>query len=119
MDKKAKVERLRTIAWGFKIAWNINKWTMLLWFTVCGALAVLPAVALQYNKQTLSIISGFLSGEPFTYADAVKPIIFLGVLMIAIGLSARVNAQFVRMMTYDAYFAGMYEYIRITFNTLR
>ncbi len=111
MDTKTKVDRLRTIAWGFRIAWNIDKWTMLLWFVVCSALAVLPAIALQFNKQTLSILSGFLSGGAHTYAEAVKPIVSLGLLMIAIGLSARVNSQFVRMMTYDSYFAGMYEYI--------
>ena len=109
--KDTKIDRLRTIAWGFRIAWSIDKWTMLLWFFVCGALAVLPAIALLFNREALSIISGFLSGKPFTYADVVKPIVSLGLLMIAIGLSARVNSQFVRMMTYDAFFGGMYNYI--------
>jgi ATP-binding cassette subfamily B protein len=110
-DTTQKSNKFRTIVWGFKIAWNIDHWTMLLWFAVCGALAVLPAVALYFNKQTLSVISGFLSGQPFTYSDAVRPIIGLGLLMIAIGLSGRVNSQFVRMMTYDSYFGGMYEYV--------
>ncbi|MDR0936954.1 MAG: ABC transporter ATP-binding protein/permease [Oscillospiraceae bacterium] len=105
------MQKLKTIRWAFKIAWDIDHWTMLLWFAVCGALAVLPAVALQFNKQTLSVISGFLSGGAYTYADVVKPIVGLGLLMIAIGLSARVNSQFVRMMTYDSYFGGMYAYI--------
>jgi ATP-binding cassette subfamily B protein len=111
MDQNYKVDRLKTIAWGFRIAWSINKWPMLLWLTLCSVLAVLPAVALFFNKQTLSAISGFLSGGAFTYADAVKPIVSLGLLMIAIGLSARINAQFVRMVTYDPYFAGMGRYI--------
>ncbi|MCL2125878.1 MAG: ABC transporter ATP-binding protein/permease [Oscillospiraceae bacterium] len=109
--EKPKVNRFRTIAWGFRLAWDIDKLTLLIWVLLCGALAVLPAIALQFNKQTLSIISGFLGGGEFTYADAVKPIVSLGVLMIAIGLSARVNGQFVRMMMYDSYFAGMYAYI--------
>ena len=111
MDKeKLKIKRFRTVAWGLRIAWGIDKHTMFLWFVLCGALAVLPAIALQFNKQTLSIISGFLSGGAFTYTDAVKPIISLGVLMIAIGLSARVNSQFVSMMLYDSYFTGMHEF---------
>ncbi|NLO47549.1 MAG: ABC transporter ATP-binding protein [Clostridiales bacterium] len=111
MDKeKVKIKRLRTIAWALRIAWDIDKFTMFLWFVLCGALAVLPAVALQFNKQTLSIISGFLSGEAFTFTDAIKPIISLGILMVAIGLSARVNSQFVSMMLYDSYFTGMHEY---------
>ena len=110
-EQKPKVGRLRTIAWGFRLAWGIDKVTLVLWVLLCGALAVLPAVALQFNKQTLSIISGFLSGGAFNYADAVRPIVSLGALMVAIGLSARVNGQFVRLMMYNSYFAGMYEYI--------
>ncbi|MDR3149816.1 MAG: ABC transporter ATP-binding protein/permease [Oscillospiraceae bacterium] len=110
-DATQKSNKFRTIVWGFRIAWSIDPLTMLLWFAVCGALAVLPAVALYFNKQTLSVISGFLSGQPFTYSDAVRPIIGLGLLMIAIGLSGRINSQFVRMMTYDLYFAGMGDYI--------
>jgi hypothetical protein len=111
MDKDYKVDRLRTIAWAFRIAWSINKWPMLLWLTLCSALAILPAVMLHFNRQTLSVISGFLSGGAYTYADIVKPIVSLGLLMIAIGLSARINSQFVRMATYDPYFAGMGRYI--------
>lgn len=111
MNTKQKKQRFKTMAWAFRIAWGIDHWTMLLWFFVCGALAVLPAVALRFNRDTLSILSGFLSGAPYTYADVVKPIVKLGLLMIAIGLSARVNSQFVRMMTYDSYFGGMYAYI--------
>ena len=112
MDKeKANIKRFRTLAWGFRIAWGIDKYTMLLWFVICGALSVLPAVALRFNRQTLGILSGFLSGGAFTYADAVKPILSLGGLMIAIGLSARVQGQFIRMMLYDSYFAGMFRYV--------
>ena len=110
-QEKKKTHKLKTIGWAFKLAWGFDKWTMLLWIGVCCTLAVLPAVALYFNKQTLSVLSGFLSGGTYTYADVVGPIVGLGILMIAIGLSARVNSQFVRMMTYDSYFAGMYEYI--------
>ena len=75
MKEHNKKQRLKTMAWAFRIAWNIDHWTMLLWFLVCGALAILPAVALQFNRDTLSVISGFLSGAPYTYADVVKPIV--------------------------------------------
>lgn len=110
-EKQTFKSKLNTIIWGFRICWKLDKRTILLWFLVCGALAALPAVALYFNKQTLSILSSFLSGGAYTYADVVKPIICSGLLMIAIGLSARINSQFVRMMTYDSYFGGMYAYI--------
>ncbi len=93
MNRGKRVNRFKTIAWAFRIAWNIDHWTMVLWFLVCGALAILPAVALQFNRDTLSVLSGYLSGVPYTYTDIVKPIVKLGLLMIAIGLSARVNSN--------------------------
>ena len=112
MDKpKVKISRFRTIAWGFRIAWSIDKFTMLLWFTICGALSVLPAIALHFNRETLSVLSGFLSGGAYTYADVVKPIISLGVLMIVIGLSARVNVNLLYIVMYDKYYAGWIELI--------
>jgi len=105
-----KSSKLRTMTWAFRLAWNINPWQMILWFLVVGALAVLPAIALQFNRETLSVLSGFLSGGAYTYADAVGPIIRLGALMIAIGLSARVDMQLMQFITYDPYFGGMYRH---------
>ena len=113
MEKKEKVKinRLSTVAWGFRMAWDMDKFSMLLWFTLYGALAVLPAIALRFNRETLSVLSGFISGEAYVYADVVRPIISLGLLMVAIGLSSRLNDQFVRMMLYDGFFAGMFRYL--------
>ncbi|MDR1064853.1 MAG: ABC transporter ATP-binding protein/permease [Oscillospiraceae bacterium] len=103
--------KLRTLAWGFRLAWSFDKRTLLLWYILCAAIAVLPAIALKFNQQSLSVISGFISGTSFTYADAIKPIVSLGALMIAIGLSARLNNQLVSNMMYDSFFGRMYEYI--------
>jgi hypothetical protein len=88
-------DKLKTIAWGFKTAWGINKTSMLFWYALSALLAILPAVALRFNRQSLSVISGFLSGGAYAYSDIVAPIIALGALMTAIGLSARVNEQLI------------------------
>ena len=56
MNTKQKKQRFKTMVWAFRIAWDIDHWTMLLWFFVCGALAVLPAVALRFNRDTLSVL---------------------------------------------------------------
>jgi ATP-binding cassette subfamily B protein len=84
---------------------------MLFWYALSALLAILPAVALRFNRQSLSVISGFLSGGAYAYSDIVAPIIALGALMTAIGLSARVNEQLIYIMMYDTYFIGMYELI--------
>lgn len=100
------MKKLKTIAWGFKVSWKMDKQSILFWFLLNIIIAVLPAVALHFNRESLSIISGFLAGEAYTYADAVRPIVSLGLLMIAIGLSARVNGDLVYMMMYDKYYVG-------------
>ncbi|MCL2401211.1 MAG: hypothetical protein FWC90_01065, partial [Oscillospiraceae bacterium] len=111
MHAKEKTNKFRIIAWGFKLAWSMDKRTMLLWYILSAAIAVLPAIALHFNQQSLSVISGFLSGGAYTYQDAIRPIVSLGVLMITIGLSARINTQLLNMMMYDSFFAGMGRYI--------
>ncbi len=98
--------KLKTILWGFKVSWEMDKSSILFWFFLNIVLSVLPAVALHFNRESLSVISGFLSGEAYTYADAVRPIVSLGLLMIVIGLSARVNGDLVYMMMYDKYYVG-------------
>jgi hypothetical protein len=76
-----KMKRIRALVWSFKTAWKISKSSMLLWFGLAAVLAVLPAVALSFNRETLTIISGFLSGGDYTYRDVVPPIISLGALI--------------------------------------
>ena len=105
-----KSSRLCTASWAFRLAWGINPWQMILWFAVVGILAVLPAIALQFNRETLRVISGFLSGGAYIYADVVGPIVRLGALMIAIGLSSRIDMQLMQLITYDPYFAGLYRH---------
>ena len=100
------MRKLKTITWSFGTAWKINKPTMILWYTLSSLLAVLPAIALKFNQQSLSILSGFLSGEAYNYADAAQPIILLGVLMVAIGLSSRVNGDLIYLMMFDTYYIG-------------
>jgi hypothetical protein len=77
-------EKAKTIAWGYKTCWQLDKKPMIFWYAISAVLAVLPAVALRYNQRSLSIISGFLSGQSYTYADAVPAIIALGVLITVV-----------------------------------
>ena len=103
--------RFRTILWGLKICWQINKWPMLIWFTISAILAVLPAVALHFNRQSLSMLSGFLAGGAYTFQGAVPAIVALGVLLAVVGLSARINLGFVFFMMYESYYIGFCEHI--------
>ncbi len=108
-EKQGIRSKIKTILWSFKTAWHINKFSMLGWYTLSALLAILPAIALKYNQQTLAILSGFLAGENYVFADVISAIIKLGGIMVLSGLSARVNIDLVYIMMYDSYFVGMYE----------
>jgi ATP-binding cassette subfamily B protein len=98
--------KVKTIGWSFRTAWKINKRDMLVWYALSALLAVLPAIALKFNRQSLSVLSGFSSGGAYTYTDVVRPIMMLGLLMIAIGLSNRINGDLIYLMMYDTYYIG-------------
>ncbi|NLO47777.1 MAG: ABC transporter ATP-binding protein [Clostridiales bacterium] len=111
MDKAGLKNKLRTIAWGFKTCWQLDKKPLLFWYALTAVLSVLPAVALRFNQRSLSIISGFLSGEAYTYKDAVPAILALGILLTVVGLSSRVNLGLVFFMMYESYYMGFAELI--------
>ena len=110
-DKLNSGNKFRTIIWGLRTCWKINKWPMLIWFGISALLAVLPAVALHFNRQSLTILSSFLAGGAYTFADIVPTIVALGVLLAVVGLSARVNLGFVFFMMYESYYIGFCELI--------
>jgi len=107
--KSALREKLSAIRWGLKIAWGIDHKVLLIWGGLSVVLSVLPAIALIYNKQSLAVISGFLSGQAYSYGDAVSSIVKLGILLTLIGLSGRVNRDLIYMMMFDSYYFGMEE----------
>ena len=110
--------KLKTIGWSYQVAWNIDKKPMLIWYSLSIILAVLPAVALHFNREALAVISGYLSGAAYTYADVVPSVVALGVLLTLVGLSARVNGDLVYMMMYDKYYCGALELLMDSINRI-
>ncbi|HEX2946270.1 MAG TPA: hypothetical protein VHT96_09990 [Clostridia bacterium] len=107
MDKlKTKFE---TIGWAFSLAWRFDKKMLLVWVGLSIGLAVLPAVALGLNRDVIAGISKFLSDGAGTFEAVTSRIVILGLVLTAIGLSARVNQDLVYMMMYDKYYFGMEE----------
>jgi ATP-binding cassette subfamily B protein len=116
--KTTFMEKLRTIRWAYGVAWGIDKRPLVIWYSLSIVLAVLPAVALYFNRETLSILSGFISGAGYTYADVVPSVLMLGILLTLVGLSARVNGDLVYMMMYDKYYCGTLELLMDSINRI-
>jgi len=117
--KSTLKQKLAAIRWGLKIAWGIDRKVLLIWSGLSVVLSVLPAIALVYNKQSLAILSGFLSGNSYTYGDAVSSIVKLGILLTLIGLSGRVNRDLIYMMMFDSYYFGMEEQLTDAIHRIR
>lgn len=104
------MEKFKTIKWSFGLAWKINKGMLVLWMTLSIGLSVLPAVSLTFNNKIINILSEFLANTvAFEFHDIVPQILGLGITMIFIGISARVNGDLIYMMMYDSYYLGMEE----------
>lgn len=108
--KKIK-ENFLTIGWSLKLALQINARVFLGWGTFSILLAILPSIALNYNRQTVSIISDFLVSGQGSFSDVVPSIIILGIILTAVGLSKRINGNFLYFIMYDAYYFGLEEHL--------
>lgn len=97
----------QTMAWAIKIALSINTKTFICWFSLTGLLSVLPALSLGMLQRILTNLS-----LPGTNMHAVFfEIGVLGIIMIVVGLSSRLNTDLLYMVMYDSYYLGMMERI--------
>ncbi len=111
-------EIIKTIIWSLRLALRINAKLFLLWSTLSVALAMLPAISLSFNRKSVSILSEFLKTGNGTFSDVVPAIITLGIVMTAVGLSKRINGNFLYFVMYDAYYFGLEEYLMDTVNRI-
>jgi len=107
-----------SIGWSIKLALSINAGIFLGWGLFSVLLAILPAAALNYNRQTISIISAFLISGQGSFQDVLPSIIALGVILTAVGLSKRINGNFLYFIMYDAYYFGLEEYMMDVFQRI-
>ena len=115
--KKAK-DYFVSIGWSIKLALRINAAVFLGWGFLSILLAVLPAISLNFNRQTVSILSAFLTSGRGDFQDVLPSIITLGVILTAVGLSKRINGNFLYFVMYDAYYFGLEEYMMDIFQRI-
>ena len=102
-------QKLKAIGWAFSLAWRFNKTILIFWSLLVSAVSILPAVALQYNKAIITELNIFLSTGEGTFNDILPIIITFGIITALIGLSNRLNVEFVYSVMYDTYYFGMAE----------
>ncbi|WP_284646681.1 ABC transporter ATP-binding protein [Paenibacillus silviterrae] len=111
MNTDSIKNKLLAAQWGCKLAWRIDKKMFLFWTILNVGIAVLPAVALFYNRNIIANLSAFLSSGTGDLSTVTTDIVLLGIILTVSGLSARMNDGFLYMVMYDSYYLGLEEYM--------
>ena len=98
------------LIWAVELACRISAGTLIFWMMFGSLLAVLPAVALYYNRSAVSVMVYFLTTGQGSFSDIVPSIVVLGIVLILSGLANRVNGDYLYMVMYDKYYFGIEEY---------
>lgn len=103
------MNKIKAIGWAFSLAWRFNKKALIGWFTLLGVVSLLPAIALEYNKKIISLLSEFTMTGYGGFQDVFPYIVVFGIITSLIGLSNRLNNDLIYMMMFDSYYFGMEE----------
>lgn len=109
LSRGVHVERLRTIAWALGSAWRIDKAMLVAVFAVAAALSVLPAVSLGFYKDIIAQISAFVAVGAGSFEEVLPALLAYAVLLALIGLSTRINTDFIAAIMDMRFTYGMQE----------
>ena len=106
---KPESKKLRTLAWGMKLAWKIDKRILMFWIVVNSALSILPAITLIASRKVIASLSANIGGEDVAYTSLLQAIILLGVSLCFTSIVNRVNSDFFYNLMLKTYLVGMQE----------
>ena len=103
------MNKIKATGWAFKLAWKFNKKMLIGWSILVSVIAMLPAVALSYHRAIITELNAFLTTGTGVFEDILSIIIIFGIITALIGLSNRLNVEFIYSIMYDTYYFGMAE----------
>ena len=101
--------KISTTIWALKTAWQIDKVMLLGLSFLVAVAAVLPAVALAYQRNIISFIGNFVSTGYGTFSEILPAIITFGIILTLVGLSNRLNYDLIFSLMYHKYLVGIVE----------
>ena len=99
-DKKHNV--INAVCWAFSLAWKFNKRILVLCIFLVLVISVLPAIALVYNKAIINALSVYIQTGKGSYASILPQILIFGIVTALIGLSNRINEEFIYSIMFDS-----------------
>ena len=100
-------EKLATVAWALRLAWSIDAKLLAGTVAAVALLAVLPAVALVFNREAIEQLSTFIATGQGSFEDLLPTLLSYGALLDVIAVSSRVNAEFIGALLQNTYSFGM------------
>ena len=101
--------KLKVMKWAFGLAWYLDKRLLILCCVILSAVSVLPAVALTYRRDILAALNAYLETGEGSMGEVFPAILLLGIVTALIGISNRLNTEFVYSIMFDSYYFGMEE----------
>lgn len=95
--------------WALESAWQIDRAMLVAVFAAATALSVLPAVSLGFYKDVIARISAFVATGSGTFEEVLPSLLAYAVLLALIGLSSRVNTDFIAAIMDMRFTYGMQE----------
>lgn len=108
---KKQKENLAVLLWAVRLAYHISPKFFLFWIFFGILLALLPSASLACNRRAVAVLSDYLAVGQGNFGDIVPVLLALGILLVLIGLSRRINGEFLYVQMYDNYYFGMQEYM--------
>ncbi len=106
-DKKYNV--INAVCWAFSLAWKFNKRILFLCIILVSVISVFPAIALVYNKVIINALDVYIQTGKGNYDSILPQILIFGIVAALIGLSNRINEEFIYSIMFDSYYFGMEE----------
>ena len=111
---KEKNERGKTLLWTVRFCFHLSRTYFILWSFLSIAVAVLPAVVLYFQKESISILSDYILTGQGTVSDVLPAVIGLGIFLAAMGVASRFNYGYIWLVLYNKYFLGTEERVMET-----
>lgn len=101
--------KARSMVWGIKLAWQINKKILVFWMLLNSALSIFPAIALQFNRLVIAELSSYISGNNVAYTAVLQAIVLLSTFLAFTSIVNRINSDFFYNLMLKTYLVGMQE----------
>lgn len=107
--KEDNMNMLKSIKWAFSLAWRFDKVMLIMCCLAVSVVSTLPAIALTYNKTIIHALDQFVQTGVGSFDKLLPTIIMFGIITAMVGLSNRLNEEFIYSIMFDSYYFGMEE----------